>query len=74
MVRITVPVDSVDERDVSEDLAGIDVACGVCRGTSVNSCGSRCDPWSSSLLGTLGVIVSAVLGAPLVWGYFIEAD
>lgn len=63
MVRITVPVDSVDESDVSEDLAGIDGGCGVCRGTSLNSCGRPCDPRASSLLGILEVIASSVIGS-----------
>ena len=71
-VRITVPVDSAEESDVSDDLAAI--GCGRGCGTSLNSCGRRCEPRASSLLGTFARgMASTVLGSPLPRECFLEA-
>ena len=52
-VRITVPVDSADESEVSEVLLMIG---GIGSGMTLKSWVCRCDPSASSLRGTLGSI------------------
>lgn len=70
---MTVPLDSADESDASEDLVAIGAG-GVDCGTSLKSCGSRCEPRASSLLGMLDSgMTSSAIGSLPVRGYFIEA-